>query len=230
MRAAPFLISFLTALAVHAAASAGELVVTKSTVPGLDPGTIVDGADKLSLRAGHRLSLIAPTGKVINLVGPYEGVPDATAGGPREEKLVTTIATLMSGHGRDASQLGATRNAAARRGKQVWVIEVGTPGAHCVQQGKPLVLWQAGRTAPGPLALSRTGSTEKAAIDWPKGEAMTAWPAGVAVMDGAGYSLGGVAITLHVLPAALTNPAEQAAALAEKGCDVQAMALLGTAG
>ncbi len=226
---APQIIAFAVALAASVSATAGELVVTKSTVPGLGPGTIIDGGDKLSLKAGHRLSLIAPTGKVLNLVGPYEGVPDTTAGGPREEKLVTTIATLMTGHGRDASQLGATRDAAARRGRQVWPLAIGSSGPHCVQQGKPPVLWQAGAGLPRPLELVRVGSGEKVRIDWPKGEAMVAWPDKVSVVDGANYLLGGMSVTLHVLPASLVNPAEQAAALAERGCDAQAMALLGTA-
>lgn len=220
------LIVFIFGLA--GAAEAGELVVTKSTVPGLDPGTIIDGADKLSLKAGHRLSLIAPTGKVINLVGPYQGIPDASTGGPREEKLVTTIATLMTGHGRDASQLGATRNAAERRGRQVWAVEVGASGAQCIQKGQAPVLWQPGAAQPRPVELAKTGG-ERVRIAWPKGEAMAPWPKKVPVADGATYLLGGVSVTLHIVTASPGNPAELAAALTEKGCDAQALAVLGTA-
>lgn len=215
-------------LGLAASARAGELVVTKSTVPGLDPGTIIDGADKLSLKAGHRLSLIAPTGRVINLVGPYQGVPDASTGGPREEKLVTTLATLMTGHGRDASQLGATRNAAARRGRRIWAVEVGASGAQCIQTGQAPVLWQPVGTEPRPVELSKSGG-ERVRVTWPKGEAMVPWPRKVPVEDGATYLLGGVSITLHVVGAPAGNPAELAAALTEKGCDAQALALLGSA-
>lgn len=221
------LFALILALA-SAAAQAGELVVTKSTVPGLDPGTIIDGADKLSLRAGHRLSLIAPTGRVINLVGPYQGVPDASTGGPREEKLVTTIATLMTGHGRDASQLGATRDAAARRGRQVWAVEVGATGAQCVQKGQAPVLWRPGAANGGPIELSKAGGA-RARVDWPKGAALASWPRKVPIEDGAGYVLAGMPITLHVVTASPGNPAELAAVLTEKGCEAQALAVLSTA-
>lgn len=211
-----------------ATAQAGELVVTKSTVPGLDPGTVVDGADKLSLKAGHRLSLIAPSGRVINLVGPYQGVPDASPTGPREEKLVTTIATLMSGHGRDASQLGATRDAAARRGRQIWAVEVGASGAQCVQKGQAPVLWQASAGSARPVELSKAGGS-KVRVDWKKGETMAAWPQKVPVEDGATYLLAGASFTLHMVTAPAGNPAELVAALTEKGCEAQALAALGAA-
>jgi hypothetical protein len=214
-------------LGLSAAAQAGELVVTKSTVPGLDPGTIVDGADKLTLKAGHRLSLIAPTGRVINLVGPYQGVPDASASGPREEKLVTTIATLMSGHGRDASQLGATRDAAARRGRQVWAVEVGASGAQCVQQGQTPMLWQPSAAGGRAVELAKTGGA-KVRVDWPKGEALATWPQQVPIQDGATYLLAGRSVTLHLVTPT-GNPAELASALTEKGCEAQALAVLGTA-
>ena len=226
MRTTSFLAAFLAL--VSTAASAGELVVTKSTVPGLDPGTIIDGADKLSLKAGHRLSLIAPSGRVINLVGPYQGVPDASTSGPREEKLVTTIATLMSGHGRDASQLGATRDAAARRAGQVWTLDVSASGAQCVRQGQAPMLWQPDAAATRPAELSKAGGS-KARIDWPKGEALAPWPRRLPVEDGATYLLGSTSITLHVITAPANNPAELAAALTEKGCEAQALAALSTA-
>jgi hypothetical protein len=224
MRTASLIAAFVV---LASAAEAGELVVTKSTVPGLDVGTIIDGADKLSLRDGHRLSLIAPSGRVINLVGPYEGVPDASTGGPREEKLITTIATLMSGHGRDASQLGATRNAAERRAGKVWTLDVGMGGAQCVRQGEAPTLWQPDASAARPTEVAKVGGG-RARIAWPKGEAVAPWPRQMPVEDGATYQLGSTSVTLHIIPQT-SNPAELAAALTEKGCEAQALAALSTA-
>lgn len=206
------------------AAGAAELVVTKSTVPGLDVGTIVDGASTLAIKAGHRLTLMAATGKIVTLVGPYNGVVDAAQPTAKDDKVMTALSTLVSGHGKDQSQLGATRNAAERRGKQVWGVEVGATGSQCVLAGQSPTLWQS-LAASGPIDLAQVGGPS-AKVTWPSGEVVAHWPRAVPVKDGAEYRLGTASFTLHVIPAGITNPAEQATALTEKGCEAQAMALI----
>lgn len=220
-------IAFAFTLCTIGTASAAELVVTKSTVPGLDIGTIVDGASTLAIKAGHRLTLMSATGKIVTLVGPYNGVVDAAQPTAKDDKVMTALSTLVSGHGRDQSQLGATRDTASRRGKQVWGVEVGATGAQCVLAGQSPTLWQS-KAAPGPIDLQQVGGPS-AKVTWPSAEVVANWPRAVPVKDGAEYRLGETSFTLHVIPAGITNPAEQATALSEKGCDAQALALLQSA-
>ncbi len=56
-------------------AEAVELVVIRSTAPGLEPGQVVDGNKKLKLPAGVKLTLISQDGKPLTLEGPFSGIP-----------------------------------------------------------------------------------------------------------------------------------------------------------
>lgn len=221
------ILSLALTVAIAGTAGAAELVVTKSTVPGLDIGTIVDGASTLALKAGHKLTLMSATGKIVTLVGPYNGIVDAAQPTAKDDKVMTALSTLVSGHGKDQSQLGATRTTAERRGKQVWGVEVGATDDQCILAGQSPTIWQS-KAVSGPIELQQVGGPS-AKVTWPASEVVAHWPRAVPVKDGAQYKLGSGTFTLHVIPAAVTNPAEQATALTEKGCNAQALALLQSA-
>ncbi len=208
-------------------ADAAEMVVTKSTVPGIDPGTIIDGASTMTLKKNHKLTLMSATGKIVTLVGPYTGVVDGAPPSAKDDKVMNALSTLVSGHGRDSSQLGATRTTADRRGKQVWGVEVDATGNQCVLAGQSPTLWQS-KAAGAPVELQLSGGPA-VSVRWPNAEVVTSWPRSVPVKDGAEYRLGTGTFTLHVIPAGVSNPAEQAAVLFEKGCEAQALALMQSA-
>jgi hypothetical protein len=222
----------LAALIFAAAANAAELVITESTIIGFEPGMVIDGGQELSIRKGHKISLISPNGKVIKLNGPYKGVPDPADKSADASKLVTALSTLVSGQGRDSSQLGAIRDAASARGADPFRIDVASGGDQCVVTGKPTILWLPGGAPVSSLWIARAGSSEAAMVKWPEGEAQTPWPANLPVVDGAAYQIlrqpakEESEIRLHVVAAETGNNAELAIMMQEKNCLTQAFALL----
>jgi hypothetical protein len=213
---------------------AAELVITKSTVIGLEPGMVIDGGQELTLRKNHKLSLISPTGKVINLTGPYTGVPDSSQKSTGAGKLVTALSTLISGQRQGSSQLGAIRAGLSSRRVDPYPIDITDAGDQCVVAGKPVVLWAPGRAAPvDSVWIARSGSDEAAKVTWPKDAITAPWPKRVPVIDGAQYELlrrpakEETVVKLHVVPAVAGNKAELAVVMQEKNCMSQAFTLIG---
>ena len=127
---------------------AAELVITKLTIIGLEPGMVVDGGQELTLRKGHKLSLISPAGKLINLTGPFKGLPNASQKSSGAGKLVTALATLISGQQQGSTPLGAIRAGLSSRRVDPFPIDITADGDQCVVAGKPVILWAPGRAAP----------------------------------------------------------------------------------
>ncbi|MBT5809408.1 MAG: hypothetical protein HOI19_03495, partial [Rhodospirillaceae bacterium] len=218
-------------------ARAGELLITASTIPGFDPGMIIEGSQSVSVSKGHKLSLISPTGKVVNITGPYDGVLDPSVSDKNKSKLLTALSILVSGDGKDSTQLGAIRDAASARGRDPFRIDVTASGAQCAIEGKPVTLWMPRGEPLEKIWLERKGSSDAAVVRWPAGESEQPWPKSLAVNDGATYQLllqpakKETELLLRVIPAGVAgNKALLAAAMGERGCDSQAIAVLQSPG
>lgn len=225
---------FLFALVFSGSAvNAGELLITSSTILGFDAGMIIEGSQEVSVGKGNKLSLISPTGKVINIVGPYKGVLDPSVSDRNKSKLLTALSVIVSGEGKDASQLGAIRDAASARGRDPYRIDVSASGSQCAIEGKDLTLWMPRGEKLEKIWFERKGSSEAAVVRWPAGESEQPWPKSMPVTDGATYQLllqpakTETELTLRVIPAAFAaNKAILAGAMGARGCDSQAIAVL----
>jgi hypothetical protein len=215
------------------AAHAGDLLITNSTILGFDAGMIIDGAQDVSIAKGNKLSLISPTGKVINIVGPYKGILDPSVADQNKSKLLTALSVLVSGEGKDASQLGAIRDAASARARDPYRIDVTASGAQCAIDGRPLKLWMPRGDKLEKIWFERKGSSEAAIVRWPSGESEQPWPKSMPIIDGATYQLllqpakQETELMIRVIPAeTATNKAILAGAMGAQGCDAQAFAVL----
>lgn len=222
----------LVALFTGFAAQAAELVITESTIIGLEPGMVIDGGQALSIRKGHKISLISPTGRVIKLKGPYKGVPDPEEKSAGASKLVTALSTLVAGQGRDSSQLGAIRDAASARGKDAYRIDIAAGGDQCIVDGKETILWLPHGAAVSSLWIAQVGGSDAAMVKWPEGESQVGWPSNLSVTDGAEYQIlrqpakEETTVRLHIVRGGGGNNAEMAIRMQEKNCLTQAFALL----
>jgi len=215
------------------AANAGDLLITNSTILGFDAGMIIDGAQDVSIGKGNKLSLISPTGKVINIVGPYKGILDPSVSDQNKSKLLTALSVLVSGEGKDASQLGAIRDAASARARDPYRIDVTASGAQCAIDGRPLTLWMPRGGKLEKIWFERKGSSEAAIVRWPEGESEQPWPKSMPIADGATYQLllqpakQETELVIRVIPSeTAVNKAILAGAMGARGCDAQAFAVL----
>ena len=219
------------ALACAAVAQAGEMVVLESDLFGLVPGDVVDGTQVLEVPDGKRLTLMAQTGEMVELKGPYSGAPEpgASEGG----NVVSTIAELLLYEGSDESSLGAIRASVGASMSDPWLIDVSQEGPHCYRAGATVVM---SRRSPDLFSQIRISDGKKAAkTGWPEGEAMLGWPPPIAPADGGNYriTLDGtrqVPLSLHAVPESLASVGAQAAWMVKVGCRVQALKLLARSG
>ena len=149
--------------------------------------------------------MLAQSGKVIKLKGPYKG-PVQGAKGVKGPSRLPAVSKLL-GTGRRSTTLGATRSAgSAGSGSRaapsnVWVVEADRAGQACVQPNN-MMLWRPAASQPATIALWPLNGTPKK-IDWVAGKS-TQRISDPALADGVQLSvLAGsrnTAIVLSVLP------------------------------
>lgn len=145
MRPIIAVICFMLATATAAAASDLVVIAADNGGKALSPGAVVKAGSKVSLPAGARVTLLAQSGEVISLKGPFSGPVKAGAAGGSKGTLAT-VSRLISKP--DASKtVGATRMAAtpstgaAAAPGDVWVIEANRAGRACARSDA-LELWR----------------------------------------------------------------------------------------
>lgn len=211
------------------AAVAAELVVVEARGVSLKQGDVIDDGQPISLKDGQQVTLIAASGNILTLRGPYDKAPASEGGGGVDVALAL-----------DALVTGKTRNVAGvvrAAGETVhlpgpWLVDVSHAGTACLRPGEQPIFWRASDAAGGTLTLMPADRSWRGQTQWPGGSPTLAAPGNFPLRDGRTYlaDFGGkpVAVTLTEMPKAVTNPRMQAAWMLEKGCTAQAEALLKT--
>lgn len=233
LRSALAAVAFAFLLA-GSAVRAGEMVVIASTLPGLAPGQIIEGAQAIEIPEGGKLTLILQSGAALHLTGPFTGAPeDEAPPGVAEPDLIAAVALLASDEGVNVSELGVTRGLTVVIPEDPWVIDVMRGGDHCVRAGGA-ALWRGKVGAGQSMTLKHVAQRRKATVNWPRNKETLSWPGDVPFEDGAVYlvRLGAsplpTKLVLHFVPAGLPSEARRAVWMAGKGCRLQAKALLNT--
>lgn len=223
----------LILMTVAFSAHALELVVITSSAPGLKPGQIVNSSEPLQIPEGATVTLVSNSGKTIILKGPHKGPSGFISAGTGDTRLISSLAGLLSGSGKDTASLGTVRSVGSPPPPtDPWVVDVGKSGDHCVPAKGPVTLWRAKSTAKKKFSLKNLSDRTKALTGWPAGASILKWPANVRLKDGARYlarfkgSRSARKFILHLVPDHLPSDAHRAAWMAEKGCENQAIRLL----
>lgn len=142
---------------VGAALAADRLVILAATVADdrLTAGTVLKASGKLTLKDGDRLTLMAETGELVTIDGPYTGPaagPGAASQGSDWSDGFSRVAGLVAGQDGQTNVLGATRKPDGTAGiaaqPDFWLVNVDSSGERCIPRRR-LELWRrdAGRDA-----------------------------------------------------------------------------------
>lgn len=215
---------FACALAIIAVASAAraELVVLKSDADGWVPGQVVADDVVLTLAAGTTVTLMSAGGEIVTLEGPHDGPVSMAAGDIGAAQLVSE---LLQGRRGGTSVLGAIRGDPGGNGAAMDPLR---DQIYCVVNGTEPAIALPPRSYERVLKLDGPKSAE---IAWPPSQTEAAWPSGLPIAQGSTYrvSLEGVeigAVELRTVKTANATPGAAIAALAERGCERQAIALI----
>lgn len=230
-RSAAHIASVALAAAVAAGpAVAADLVVVESRGIALQTGQAVNGSQPLILKDGQEVTLIAPTGQMIKLHGPWDKPPvgqDVAA----DPDVGTALKALLTQSLARSERVGAVRGAAAEAvPPSPWLLDVTHVGVRCVAANAPIVFWRPGETGAAALSVEPYDRSWRARAEWPAGVDRLEMPHTLPLANRSTYivSLNGkaTAVTLVAIPVAASNDAMRAAWMIEAGCDAQAQALL----
>jgi len=209
-------------------AVAGELVVMEARGVALRSGETVDDTKPLALKEGEQVTLLSDDGTVLTLRGPYDKAPAAGGGGVEVGQALNALTTRTA----QRNVAGVVRDASVEvHLPDPWLVDVSHEGSACVKAGEHPVFWRSGAEG-DTLTIMPSDRSWRAQAPWPSGSSTLVAPDYFPVRDGRTYlaSFGGkpVAVTVNMLPPALSNARMQAAWMLEKGCLPQAQALMKT--
>jgi hypothetical protein len=228
-------LALVATAAMFASAQAAPVVVLSSTLGDLPPGSIVDGATKITVPAGGLVMINDATGSTRTLVGPYAGPIGETAvaesaGG---SEIANSLSRLIASRDDQQAKLGAVRAAPTQRVHEPELLTVANSATQCVFAGEPISLWRPTTLDANTRLTIRDVETGAAVIrTWRRGTTEIEWPTDLPMRDSAKYQISldvsprPVELELHVGQAALSDPAAKIAWMRDVGCKRQALQML----
>ncbi len=216
-----------------ATASAAQVVVLASTVPGLNPGALVDSATAIKVPAGGMVMINELSGKTRTIAGPYDGPIAGPAPTAQNQDLASSLGRLVASRHAEQSRLGAVRSAPDQRLQDPELVTVAYSSTQCIRSGAPVRLWRPSTMdADSAVIITDAATSTTIRTVWHKGLTALNWPDELPIGSGGRYLVNlefsprPVELVLHRLPDGLTVPAEQAAWMESAGCRRQALLLL----
>ncbi|MGH6979991.1 MAG: hypothetical protein ACREFC_02180 [Stellaceae bacterium] len=221
----------LLAVTVGAVASrAANLVVVDARGIDLKPGAELDGAKPLALKDGQVVTLISPSGEIIKLHGPSNAAPAPSQGGSTVD-VRGALKTLVTQELADNAELGVVRGAADDPvPPQPWLVDVTRDGTRCLPEHYPVVLWRPGGGGASAVTIAPYDRSWLVRTDWQAGTDRLPMGGTVPLRNRQTYIVRvgtkEAAVTLVMIPAAVSNDAMRAAWMIEVGCTPQVKSLL----
>jgi hypothetical protein len=163
------------ALALGSTAAVANVVVVKSLGPSAKsypPGKTLPETAKITLLGGDVITVIGPS-SAQTLRGP----------GNFDAKQVA-LASAAGQRGR----FGALRAIEVAHNPSVWDIDVTAGGKVCVNNAANVQLWRPDSEAEATVQM-RSADGKSQELTWAAGRALTGWPAGLPIRNGASYQV-----------------------------------------
>lgn len=217
---------------------ADSLVVFSAKGTSYKSGAVVDGSTALTLLSGQEISLISPTGKIIKLVGPYQGLPMKKGDGNNKKSVQEAIKNLLSNSDGTQESFGITRSAddLFKMGSNSnplpspWMIDVANDGPYCFHERGKIVFWRADKSKTSNIKVKIPTNGWQADTVWSAGKSKLALPNTMPVHDGSEFqvTIDGKMVKgeMNLVPGTLQSEPAQAAWLKAKGCMPQFQALV----
>jgi hypothetical protein len=211
-------------------AAAADLVVVSSRGVDLKAGQAVDGSQPLLLKDGQQVELIAPSGQLIKLHGPWDKPPIAEGAADAPDATVALKALLTQNLARSQS-VGVVRGTTAQVvPPEPWLLDITHVGIRCLPENREVVFWRPDGNGAAALSVEPYDRSWRARAAWPAGSDRLPMPRSLPLTNRSTYIVGlngkATTITLVTVPAAASNDAMRAAWMIQEGCDTQAQALL----
>ena len=216
-------------------AAAGGLVVISSTLDSFGQGAIVEASQSIELGENQSLKLLSSSGKVINLIGPYDGPIDSSSE-KGDSGLLDSLARVVTSADSQDLTLGVYRNISSAKNQvrgDIWGVEVGKAGNYCVPSESPIILWWPDAVEGIAVTITDTSNSASFEVQWTGRSKEILWPEHATFLEGNLYTtqneLSDMSreFTVSRIPVALGDEIEQIVWISENKCAAQAKRLLG---
>ncbi|HUN50302.1 MAG TPA: hypothetical protein VMU42_04275 [Candidatus Sulfotelmatobacter sp.] len=229
-------------LALTAApALAEDFVVVESSAPTIAAGAQIASGSAVTVPDKARVVLLAASGQIVTLNGPFQGVPAATGGAGGDSRLLTAVASLVHANTQESGSVGAVRAAdvqwraaTIKAPHDVFAIDASDGGDACLDDPEHAMLTRNPSDPAGSMTIHAMDGDATAKVEWPASTARMPWPKELKLADGATYVIeppgqaSAAMTTVHLLPAApAQSDIERVKQLTDAGCTDQAKLLLG---
>src|SRR4051812_625536 len=128
------------ALFIANSPASAQMVVIESSEPSLAIGATLAAKDSVRIAENGRVVLVAPTGRMVSLKGPYSGALPSDEAKP-DGRLAAALTSLVKRKGDETGSVGAVRAMGAnsrieqvKDAADVLTIDVASEGTVCVYE------------------------------------------------------------------------------------------------
>lgn len=218
-------------LAAPTGAALAETIVVKSGGPSAGsypPGRKIADNSLVTLKAGDNLTILDGRG-TRTLKGPGTFNTSAATGSASDTR--TPLASLLSTQKVRRARTGAVRGGAdegrAPRSPNLWYVDISQSSKVCVPDASNIQLWRPDLAEALSVTARDVQTGKSAAVPFDKGQFRASWPASLPVSEGSRYQLSWsglkkpVDISFSLMDANSEGLESMAAALIQRGCEVQ---------
>jgi hypothetical protein len=220
--------------ASFATAASADILVVRSAGPSaknFPPGKSLPENGRITLQANDRLVVLDGRG-TRELRGPGSFTP----GGPAQAASRASGLSAVAGGGpQRRARIGAVRSVGggATRSPTIWHVDIAKSSNICLADPANVMLWRADASQTATLTIAGRGGTSRS-VSWPAGQSTLAWPADLAISDGADYRLSWAgsaqptSLKFRTLSAKPVGLEDMASSLIRNGCQAQLDLLIET--
>ena len=162
-----------------------DYVVLQSESEVYPQGQLIAENSVIELNEGESLVLMSDGSDVIEVAGPFRGVPTGT--NSQDFDLKTALTDLINNPNNVYASLGSTRqlnlNSKANEQRPAWALDPFDSGVQCVKSNSESRFWRPDNSADLMLVVQRPGTEGSGKIFWAAGESNAVWPAELPMVD-----------------------------------------------
>jgi hypothetical protein len=167
-------------------------VVIASTAASIKLGAMIGDGESVELGVTQKLKLISAGGRLVSLIGPYEGeIKASLEENISKQGLLTSLAKLVEAAHTSELTMAVSRNTQYGGEKprgDIWGADISEPGNYCIRADQRLLIWWSDAVVGASIRLENETLSETLDMRWKSRGNQRWWPREISINDNNAYS------------------------------------------